>query len=133
MVWFFLCQKCGWKVWTKKFWKCINPFTNCCFLRWMILGHELAAFVLGWAQWFGLYTPPGWIWIALGFGFTGWSALWSIAKCKSFPILLNPSTWPPANVRNKNRNIFETVLKSHQYTHNHRIIFVFGGIFIYSS
>ena len=98
IVWFAKCQECGWKVWTKKYWKCINPFTNCCFLRWTILGHEMAIFMVVWAIYFG-YEIPAEFMALLVFFLGVWSGLWSKADCKSYPILFRPKTWPPCKCK----------------------------------
>lgn len=104
IIWFFLCKRCGYKVWKKKFWRCINPFTNCCFLRWTILGHKIALLVLGVAVIGGYYLPPWYVWLILTWGLAFWEGIWSWAKRKwkfkcEYPIPLDRSTWPPCKCR----------------------------------
>lgn len=100
IVWYFKCC-CGKKFWTKKFWKCVNPFKNCLFLRWTILGHALALLFLGWATLFRLYTPPDWVWMALTSGLAFWGWRFYAAGCEDRPIELVQKTWPPCKCKNK--------------------------------
>ncbi len=100
IVWYFKCC-CGKKFWKKEFWKCVNPFKNCVFLRWTILGHLLALLFLGWAISFGLYTPPGWVWGALTSGLAFWGWRFHAAGCDNRPVTFVLSTWPPCKCKNK--------------------------------
>lgn len=100
IAWYFKCC-CGWKFWKKSFWKCVNPFKNCVFIKWTILGHLLALLFLGWASVGGAYVPPWWVWTALTSGLVIWGWRFYASGCQDRPEALDLSTWPPCKCKNK--------------------------------
>ncbi|MCK4830715.1 PKD domain-containing protein [bacterium] len=100
IAWYFICC-CGWKFWTKEFWKCANPFKNCIFLRWTILGHMLAILILGWAFALDIYVPPDWVWAALASFLAFWGWRFYASECQDRPVVSLPSTWPPCKCKKK--------------------------------
>jgi len=100
IAWYIRCC-CGYKFWKGKFWKCLNPFKNCLFLKWTLLGHKLSLLFLGWAIAVEIYTPPAWVWAALASGLAFWEWRFYASGCTDQPIALDPSTWPPCKCKKK--------------------------------